>query len=335
MTPPEHPLLDALDDVRAGRRTVDQCLAEHPELGPDLRSLMSLLEAAWDYDAASSIQPQTAVAVRQRLRAAIASNGHRPAENAAVSDQLRRRGWLSALLAAPIQQLTRLPWVGESLAAAHGWLPAVGAGVGAALAGGAVVYAAHSAPPESPLYAVRQALQAVTETLAPQPTPPATATSSPSATATVQVVVGASASARTGAAGRVAPKPPAAREPGAQRDPAALSSAKPSAPASTGPSGRAPAQPAPSQTARAASPSAAPSSAPSGTRQVSGNVAPSAPASSSPSPSAGSNGGRGSSSSPSPSPSPSSSSGSSGDGGRSAPSPSSSSSSSSSGDGGH
>jgi len=188
MTPaPNDLLLTCLDDIRAGRLTLDECASQHPELRQDILALATLVGAGQDYSALEDIDDGTRARVRAGLRAAMGVNGHHPAQSARLGRELGRKPWLGAIFAWPLDRIAAVAGV----ATAHGGLlPAIGAGIGAALAGGAVVYAAQTAGPESALYPVRQAVHTITETLAPaEPTPPpATPTAVPTATATVVVV---------------------------------------------------------------------------------------------------------------------------------------------------
>jgi hypothetical protein len=97
---------------------------------------------------------------------------------------------LAALAALPRERL------GLALPA---WLrtPALAGGLAAALSGGAIAYAAQGAPPDSPLYPVQQAVQAVTQSLPLLPPPAPTAIPSPTATAMPASVAPSADSAAT------------------------------------------------------------------------------------------------------------------------------------------
>ncbi len=150
-------VLACLDDIRSGRRSLERCLAEHPEAAGELRPLAGVVSEI-RVDAAA--MPETArLRGRAQLLAAISSNGHRPAEEASVLAQMRRAFWLPR------------------------WAAAVGAGLSALAAGGAVVYASQGASPDSPLYPVRAAVQAVSQAIVPAPPP-----LSPSSAPSIQVI---------------------------------------------------------------------------------------------------------------------------------------------------
>jgi hypothetical protein len=135
-------ILACLDDIRAGRRTLDECVAQHPEAAAELRELAGVAMAI-RIDDAPAMDEAARLRGRAELLAAITSNGHQPAEN-------------RALLA-------------RALAWRPRWLAALGAGLSALAAGGAVAYAAYGAPPDSPLYPVRQAVEVVAQAVRQAP----------------------------------------------------------------------------------------------------------------------------------------------------------------------
>jgi hypothetical protein len=138
-------VIACLDDVRAGRRTAAQCLAEHPEAAAELRKLLAVATAVHLRET-PHLDDAAKLRGRAQLLAAIGSNGHHAAEDR------RMFGWRPILALGPR------------------WLAAFGAALGAVVAGGAVVYAAQGAPPDSPLYPVQQAVQVVAQVVNP-PTP--------------------------------------------------------------------------------------------------------------------------------------------------------------------
>lgn len=175
----EDKLLAFLDDICQGHRSLQDCIAEAPDLRDDLLALSPLLDLATDYSASAPIDDDTRLRLRSQLRAAITSNGHNPEASKDVLRELGHKPWLTGVFAWP---LDRLSTIGQLAVGHAAWLPAITAGVGAAVAGGAVVYAAQTAGPESPLYPVRQVVQTVSETFVPASSPVAT----PQPTATLQ-----------------------------------------------------------------------------------------------------------------------------------------------------
>ena len=219
-------LLSCLDDVCAGRRTVEHCAAEHPDLRPDLLALSPMLATARHHQDRPPMGEEARLRVRAGLRAAMGVNGHHPAEGKNVLRDVGRKPWLGALFAWP---LDRLAFVAAVAGGHAGLLPAIGAGVGAALASGAVVYASQTAPPASPLYPVREAVHAVTQTWAPAPTPTPSRAASPTPMPTAQVAASPTAVIRRVDARHavVTPDAPGMREreaegPGPQETPPGL-----------------------------------------------------------------------------------------------------------------
>ncbi len=160
-------LLACLDDIRARRRTLEQCVAAHPDAANELRALAGMVDVL-RLDGTPHISPDARQHGRAQLLAAIQGNGHQPKEDRAVL-----AGWLD---------LRRR------------WMAALGAGLAALTAGGAVVYAAQGAPPDSPLYPVRSVVQVVSDAVAlPSPTPTFTATTLPTAMPTVAATSNAGA----------------------------------------------------------------------------------------------------------------------------------------------
>jgi hypothetical protein len=101
---------------------------------------------------------------------------------AASSLEAGRAQLLAAIASVPREQPRRL--------SLPGWLqtPALAGGLAAALSGGAIAYAAQGAAPDSPLYPVHEAVQAVAHVVpalqqpTPTPVPTPTATTGPGAT---------------------------------------------------------------------------------------------------------------------------------------------------------
>ena len=170
-------ILGCLDDIRAGRRLVEEFMAQHPQAATELRALASLVTAIRIEDA-PSLQEAGRLRGRNQLLAVISSNGHRPAED---------RNVLAEALAWPAR-------VCAAFTLRPRWLAGLGAGLSALVAGGAVVYAAQGAPPDSPLYPVREAVQVVSQAVLPAP--PSQAPSAPKAELTLE----GSAAARPSAA---------------------------------------------------------------------------------------------------------------------------------------
>ena len=136
-----------LDDIRSGRRTLEQCVREHPAAAAELRDLASVALAI-RIDESLQLDDAARLRGRAQLLAAIARNGHHATED-------RRMFGVRAVVGLPPR-----------------WLAAMGAALGALIAGGAVVYAAQGAPPDSPLYPVQQAVQVVAQAVIPAtPTP--------------------------------------------------------------------------------------------------------------------------------------------------------------------
>ena len=127
-------ILGCLDDIRAGSRSLEDCIAQHPEAAAELTGLASVITAIRIEDA-PSLQEAARLRGRNQLLAVISSNGHRPAED---------RNVLAEALAWPAR-------VRDAFTLRPRWLAGLGAGLSALAAGGAVVYAAQGAPPDSPL----------------------------------------------------------------------------------------------------------------------------------------------------------------------------------------
>jgi|GEM_PF-6050881 hypothetical protein len=180
---PSDVILACLDDIRAGRRTLDECVAQHPEAAAELRELAGVAMAI-RIDDAPAMDEAARLRGRAQLLATITSNGHRPAENRAV--------------------------LARALAWRPRWLAALGAGLSALAAGGAVAYAAQGAPPDSPLYPIRQAVEVVAQAV--RPAPPSQAPAS----ATVPVLSPSSppAAAPSSAASPPGSAPPERRQTG-------------------------------------------------------------------------------------------------------------------------
>lgn len=156
-------LLSCLDDIRDGRRSLDECVAAHPESGGELRQLVGITERL-RLDGMPRLDPAAKLHGRNQLLAAISSNGHRHAEDRAVLTAAH--GWREGL------------W--RRVAGKPRWLGALGGGLAALAAGSAVVYASQGAAPASPLYPVHEAVHAVTQAFVP-PQPTATSEVSPMA----------------------------------------------------------------------------------------------------------------------------------------------------------
>jgi hypothetical protein len=199
-------LIDCLEDIRAGRRTVESCAAAHPEIASDLAALaplaLPLRPIPWQLGA------DTKARARAGMMAAIAHNGHGHADKAALAAfGVGRPKPLAAVLGLPMRGLEVLRGLAPAAVAAHPWVGAVTGAVGAALAGGAVVYAAQGAPPDSVLFPVHRAVQAVSQAVG---VPVATATPSPepSPTATVAVIQASAAAPGPRPRGRCCRRPP-------------------------------------------------------------------------------------------------------------------------------
>src|SRR5579883_925455 len=148
-------VLLCLDDIRTGRRTLAACVEQYPELAAELRSLAPVASELRAPET-PALDPAAKGRVRNQLLAAISSNGHHPAEDRHMLASLRPLWWRPR------------------------WLVAIGGAVAALAAGGAVVYAAQGAPPQSPLYPVRTAVQVVAHAVTPpQPTPTAVPSPTP------------------------------------------------------------------------------------------------------------------------------------------------------------
>jgi hypothetical protein len=154
-------IVACLDDIRAGHRTLEQCVRDHPEAAAELRELASVAMAVQP-DESLHLDESSRLRGRAQLLAAISHNGHHAAED-------RRMFGVRGVVGLPPR-----------------WLGAIGAAVGALAAGGAVVYAAQGAPPDSPLYPVQQAVQVVAAVVAPA-TPTPSPTPSPTAVPVLSV----------------------------------------------------------------------------------------------------------------------------------------------------
>src|SRR6185312_1567778 len=95
---------------------------------------------------------------RAQLLAAIGSNGRHAGEEAGLLGGAAAGAGAAHRAGGP-----RLGGLAALLGPRPRWLAALGAGLGAVVAGGAVVYAAQGAPPDSPLYPVQQAVQVVAQ----------------------------------------------------------------------------------------------------------------------------------------------------------------------------
>ena len=80
-------LLDCLDDIRAGRRSLEACVQEHPELAPELRSRAPL---------ASALRRELAARERAAIDAefaGMADDDAYQAESEGLTDEFGRSDW--------------------------------------------------------------------------------------------------------------------------------------------------------------------------------------------------------------------------------------------------
>jgi hypothetical protein len=137
-------LARCLDDLEAGRTTLADCLARHPELTPALRAALAVRGLP-----PAVPSPAFRSASAQRMRNLIAAQPSTPAAPLAVGNERRRPWW-------------------QSLAAGQGvvWRLATLLVI-LSLVGGGTVLAAGESMPDQPLYGVKLAAEALQVELAP------------------------------------------------------------------------------------------------------------------------------------------------------------------------